>query len=180
MSKIFLRALEIGDLERTYKWHSDENLFKTLGGPFRHVSMAAEKDWLLNKEKFSNLEINLAICLIDTHQHIGIISVRDIDWISRNGNLAGIFIGEPEFRGQGFGTDALKSIVKHCFFDLGLNRIYAQILESNIASQKMFEVCGFKIEGKLRQHSFKDGKFNNVILVGLCVDEYLGVENLNS
>jgi len=174
MSNIFLRALEISDLERTYKWHSDEDLYKTLGGPFRHVSMGAEKEWLLNKEKYSNQEINLAICLSDTCQHIGIISIRDIDWVSRNGHLAGIFIGEPEFRGQGIGTDALKLIVKHCFFDLGMNRIYAQILESNVASQKMFEDCGFKIEGKLRQHSFKGGKFINVIFVGLCLDEYLG------
>jgi len=174
MSKVFLRSLEIGDIEQTYKWHTDENLYKTMGGVFRFVSMGAEKEWLLNKEKYSNQEINLAICVVDYSLPIGIISVRDIDWISRSGHLMGVFIGDPKYRGQGYGTDALRLMVEHCFYDLGLNRIFGEVLETNLTSIKMMERCGFKVEGCLRQQAFKQGRHENLLVMGILSSEWKG------
>ena len=53
MEPVYLRALEIEDLERTYKWHNDASLYKTLGSPFRFISKSAEKAWLIQKCEFS-------------------------------------------------------------------------------------------------------------------------------
>lgn len=176
MAKVFLRFLASEDLGVTYKWHSDYSLYQTLGGPFRYVSIDAEKDWLKTKTDYSNKEINLMICLIENSQPIGIISVREIDWINRKGFLAGIFIGDIEHRGKGYGTEALRMISKHCFEDLGLNRIWAEILDSNKSSIQTFKNCGFEIEGCLRQHAFKEGKYLDVVVVGLCADQYFARE----
>lgn len=113
------------------------------------------------------------ICLKANDQPIGMVSVREIDWIAKRGHLAGIFIGETEDRDQGYGSVALDLMVKHCFADLGLNRIYTHILANNQASLRVFEKCGFEVEGKLKQHAFKAGNFVDVLLVGLCVEDYL-------
>ena len=112
------------------------------------------------------------ICLKENNQPIGMVSVRDIDWITRKGHLAGIFIGEIDYQGKGYGTTALRLMLDHCFLDLGLNRIYAHILGDNLASLHVFDNCGFNQEGLLHQHTFKDGKFKDVILVGLCADHF--------
>lgn len=172
MNRVFLRALSLDDLDFTNKWHSDEKLYQTLVGPFRYVSKDAEKEWLQNKSKYSTQEINLIICLQENSQPIGLISVRVIDWFSKNGHLSGIMIGESELRGKGYGVEALGLMVDHCFKDLGLNRLWAQVLEENDASRKVFEKCGFNVEGKLRQHTFKNGKFCNVLVLGICADQY--------
>jgi len=177
MSDIYLRAMNIEDIYLTHKWHNDEDLYKTLVGPFRFVSTDAEKEWIKNKTTFSNQEINLMICLTETTDPIGLISVRDINWPSRIGHLTGIFIGEKKFRGHGFGTKALNLLIEHCFDDLGLNRIWAYILSENQASISMFKKCGFIVEGKLRQHAFKNGRFVDVIFVGLCADQYFEKSN---
>lgn len=50
MEPVYLRALEIEDLERTYKWHNDASLYKISGSPFRFISKSAEKAWLTRKK----------------------------------------------------------------------------------------------------------------------------------
>lgn len=172
MEEIYLRALNLHDLEWTHKWHSDRSLYETLVGPYRFVSLGAEEAWLQDKVAFSNKEVNLMVCLRNGNQPIGMVSVRDIDWITRKGHLSGIFIGEIDYHGKGYGTAALRMMLDHCFLDLNLNRMFAHILDDNLASLHIFEDCGFTKEGLLQQHAFKDGKFRNVILVGLCADKY--------
>ena len=172
MNSIFLRAMEVNDLEYTHKWHTDQQLYSTLFGTFRYVSMDAEKAWLLGKAAYSTKEVNLMICLQDNSEPIGMISVRDIDWVAKKGHLAGIMIGENRYQGQGYGTQALNLLLKHCFEDLGINKIWTHILADNEPSQIIFKKCGFRVEGRLRQHAFKNGQYTDVVHVGLCADQY--------
>lgn len=172
MSRVLLRALSISDFDTIYKWHTSKELYTALMGPFRYVSEDAEREWLQNKAKFSNQEINLLICLIENSQPIGMISVRDIDWISRQGQLTGILIGELEYRNESYGSEAIRILLKHFFLDLGLHRLWAYVLSENEPSLKLFVKAGFLPEGKLKDHAFKDGQFKDVEVVGLCADRY--------
>jgi len=170
MEPVYLRALELDDLERTYKWHNDPELYKTLVGPFHYVSRATEEEWLRKKQAYSPQEVNLAICVTENSQHIGNFYIRDIDWIARNAAL-NILIGEPTERGKGYGSMALRLVVKYAFQDLGLNRLWLAILEDNEASLRHVKKCGFIMEGKLRKHAFKDGKFKDLVVFGICASD---------
>jgi RimJ/RimL family protein N-acetyltransferase len=68
---VFLRPLEMDDLDRVHKWHNDPELFSNLVNPFRHVSRSAESHWLERKISYDSKEINLAICESATGTHIG-------------------------------------------------------------------------------------------------------------
>jgi [ribosomal protein S5]-alanine N-acetyltransferase len=171
MEPVYLRALELSDLERTHKWHNDQHMYRTMGGVFHYVSRASEEVWLREKGAYSSQEVNLAICLSENLQHIGNIYLRNIDWINRHAELQ-IWIGEPNFRSQGYGYSAQKLIQKYAFGDLGLRRLYIFIQEGN-TSIKLAEKFGFVIEGCLRKHNFVDGEFKNFIVMGLCVDDDL-------
>jgi RimJ/RimL family protein N-acetyltransferase len=170
MGPVYLRALELDDLDRTYKWHNDPELYKTLGGPFRYVSRATDEEWLRKKQLFSTEEVNLAICLTSNLQHIGNIYLRNIDWVARHGELQ-IWIGEPDQRSKGYGQAAVRLLIKHAFQDLGLLRLYLFVLEDNQPAIKVHEKCGFVVEGRLRKHFFKDGKFRDYLVMGLCADD---------
>ena len=127
--KVYLRALSEDDLDRVLNWHNDPDLYATLGGHFRHVSREAEKNWIRRRMEASD-EVNLAVCLSDPSEHIGNIYLRNINWVDRNAELHA-FIGRPEHRGKGYGSTAVRLIVKHAFEDLGLVRIYLYVLASN-------------------------------------------------
>jgi diamine N-acetyltransferase len=170
MEPVYLRALEIGDLERTYKWHNDQQMYRVMGGVFHYVSRTSEEVWLREKQAYSPKEMSLAICLTEDSQHIGNIYLRNIDWISRHAEIQ-IWIGEPDQRSKGYGQAALRLLTKYALQDLALFRLYAFILEDNIPSLRMFEKYGWIVEAKLRKHAFIDGEFKNFIVMGLCADD---------
>jgi RimJ/RimL family protein N-acetyltransferase len=170
MEPVYLRALELDDLDRTHKWHNDQDLYKTLVGRFQYVSQVTEENWLRKKQVFSPDEINLAICLKDSSRHIGNIYLRNINWIARHCEVH-IFIGDTTERSKGYGQAALRLVSKYALQSLGLFRLYAYILEDNMPSIKMFNKCGWIVEAKLRKHAFKEGRCKDVIVMGFCASD---------
>ncbi len=165
-NEVFLRPLTQGDLERVLKWHNDPGLYSTLGGHFRYVSREVETEWLRQRLGARD-EVNLAICLYEPPEHIGNIYLRSINWVDRNAELH-TFIAQAEHRCKGYGSTAVRLITKHAFEDLGLMRIYLQVLANNSAAITAYEKCGFKTEGRLRRHALKAGVFEDMLVMGLC------------
>lgn len=170
-TKVFLRALEEGDLERTQRWHNDPEIYHALVDGFRFVSAQAESDWLAKRAGYSPTEVNLAICLSPGRKHIGNIYLRPINLTFRNAVL-GVFIGEKKHRGRGFGRQALCALLRHAFGDLGLHRIYFEVLADNKPAIRLYETVGFKTEGRLRDHVFKDGKFKDALVMGILAEDF--------
>jgi len=168
---VYLRALNESDLERTHQWHNNTDLFEYLGGNFRFISKTAEAEWLRERVAFSRNSVNLAICLLPGGEHVGNIYLRDINWVSRNASMH-LFIGSSEFRKKGYGYEAIRQLLAHAFLDLNLNRIHIEMLATNANAIKVYEKCGFVMEGRLKQHAFKQGKFVDVLVMGLTSDQY--------
>ncbi|MBN2136446.1 MAG: GNAT family N-acetyltransferase [Sedimentisphaerales bacterium] len=168
---VYLRSLELDDLEETHKWHNDPALYESLTGPFRYVSRGAEKEWLQEKQAYSNRQISLAICLSSNSEHIGNIYLCEIDWIARHAKLA-IFIGESKCQSKGYGQAAICLLQKHAFEDLGLSRLYLHVLEDNKRAIRVYEKCGFVVEGRLPRHALKKGKLKDVLVMGMCIREF--------
>ena len=173
MTSVYLRSLELSDLERTHRWHNDPEMYKTLIGTFHYVGRATEEDWLRKKQAFSSNEVNLAICLSAEDQHIGNIYLRNIDWVSRSAEMH-IFIGEGEYRSRGYGQAAVHQLVEYAIKELGLNRLHLLVLADNEAAIRLYKKTGFIIEGRLRKHAFKGGEFKDVLFMGLCSDDLTG------
>jgi len=165
-SSVYLRALEISDLERVLAWHNDSSLYERLGGNFRWISRTAEEEWVRRRTIYSTSEVNLAICLSDTHEHIGNVYLREIDWVARHAEFH-IFIATQLHRGRGYGESVIRQVLNHAFDDLGLRRIFLFVLASNEPAIRLYRKCGFKDEGLLRQHVFKNGRFEDVLVMGI-------------
>ena len=170
MANVFLRPLELADLERTFRWHNDPELYRTLVSPFRHVSRSAEDGWIRKKMEFSNAEMQFAICLDEGPRHIGNIHMRGIDWVSRTAET-GIFIGEKDLQGKGYGQQAMRLLLKHAFNDLALLRVWLTVFDDNLGAIRSYEKVGFVREGLLRKHAYKLGEFKNLVYMGINVDD---------
>lgn len=96
---------------------------------------------------------------------IGRVSLENIDYINRTAELK-IFVLD-EYRSKGYGKSVCELIMQHGFEQLGLNRIYAGTLETNVGFQKLAIVLGFVEEGIRKSAVFKDGKFVDVIEYGI-------------
>lgn len=175
MDAVYLRALETGDLDRTHKWHNDPALYGSLGGTYRYVARSSEEEWLRGKCAYCSDQVNLAVCLSDTDEHIGNIYLQDIDWIARRAEVH-MFIGESGHRSKGYGTAALRKLLRHAFEDLGLQRVYLSVLDDNNGAIRAYEKCGFMVEGKLRRHAFKNGEFRDLLIMGICTGDAMSTD----
>ena len=59
---------------------------------------------------------------------------------------------------------------------MNLNRIYLEVLADNIAAVKAYEKCGFELEGRLKNHSFKLGRYKDVLVMGISSDKFKQLE----
>lgn len=87
-------------------------------------------------------------------------------WNHRNGWI-GIGLGERDTWGRGYGTDAMRLIVRYGFQELDLYRITLTVFTYNPRAVRSYEKVGFEVEGRLRQALHKDGRRADILVMGL-------------
>ncbi|MDI9459477.1 MAG: GNAT family protein, partial [Bacillota bacterium] len=87
-----------------------------------------------------------------------------------------IFIGDEEYQNKGFGTDAMKILIRLCFNQLNLYKVGLNVLSYNERALKVYRRLGFKEEGRLRQERFVDGAYHDLIIMGLLREEWAQLE----
>ena len=93
-----------------------------------------------------------------------------IDRDNRTATL-GIFIGEKDCRGQGFGEEAVRALCRFAFGEMSLRKIRLDVQVANASAIKTYERVGFKKEGVLRQEVFRQGRALDVLRMGLLDTE---------
>jgi ribosomal-protein-alanine N-acetyltransferase len=82
------------------------------------------------------------IFLLDDNQMIGTIKLEPID-IQLKFAWLGILIGHSDFRGQGYGKEAIKALLQYANLKLGLTKIYLGVDPANSAALRLYESIGF-------------------------------------
>lgn len=86
--------------------------------------------------------------------HIGNCSYYNYDE-ARGDTELGIMIGDREYWNNGYGTDAVNTLVDHIFTSTKLDRIYLKTLNWNERAQKCFTKCGFSRYGETKRGKFE-------------------------
>ncbi len=177
--KVILRPFVLDDARRFAEWLSDPEVTKFLSIYDQPPpTLKEERDYIKRARKDKD-NLRFAIDTIEG-RHIGSIGLNKIDKFHKRADY-GIFIGDKKYWGQGYGTEACKLIVGHGFKKLKLHRIHLTCIAYNIRGQKSYEKVGFKVEGYLRDHIFRDGYFHDEIHMGLLRSEYFKkIRNLKS
>lgn len=102
---------------------------------------------------------------------IGGINLNSIN--ERNGTFSIGIVVDKEYRGKGYGTSAMKILLKYAFLERRLNKFNDYVLEGNIGSAKMMRKLGCIQEGVRRQVVYVNGKYLDFILFGLTKDEFI-------
>ena len=169
--KVILRPLSLKDAPRFCRWLKDREVTKFLSVYEQPPpGLKEEREWIKESKANKNF-LPLAIDTL-TGEHIGIVSLRGIRKPSHKAEF-GIVIGDKKYWGQGYGTEACQLIVAYGFKVLKLHRIFLRHVAFNIRGHKSYAKVGFKEEGVLRDHVFRDGYYHDEIRMGLLKNEYL-------
>ena len=169
--RLILRPLTPEDVVPGYlAWMNDPGVTRFLESRFRSWSRE-DLEAYIQAERARDDSVLLAITLRDDGRHIGNIKLGPIDSNARRGAI-GLLIGEGDCRGRGYGTQAIRLIVRHAFEDLGLHRVHAGCYATNVGSIAAFKKAGFREEGRQRQH-WRDGEtYVDGVLLGLLREEW--------
>ena len=166
-----LRPLEKSDSKQLAIWINDSDVRILVSNVFPRTPHF-EEDWV---EKLEKDEENIVFG-IETKdgQFIGVMGVHRIDWVHRT-CTTGAIIGEKDFWGQGFGTDAKMYLLKYIFDDLNLRKVVSNVIAYNKRSLNYSLHCGYKIEGVKKAQVFKNGKYVDLIELGLFKKDWLPI-----
>lgn len=98
---------------------------------------------------------------ITGYKYVGTISLHNIDWIARKGEVG--YLLAKEFWGQGIVSEAVHLISDYAFNRLNLHKIEAGVIEGNIGSVKVLEKNGFKEYARIPDEYYLEGKYHVAI-----------------
>lgn len=170
--RLLLRELRLDDARAVAVRAGDRRVARYLiqvPSPYP-VSLAAR--WLAGRIAWwtQNRGVTLAITRREApHLLMGSVSLRRFAR-DRRAEL-GYWLGAAEW-GHGFATEAADALIGFGFRELGLERIYAQVLADNAASCRVLEKLGMLVEGTRRRHVRKGRKLYDVVMYGMLRDEW--------
>lgn len=166
-----LRAPELGDLERAWRWVNDREVTRHLAMRYL-MSMKAEEAWLRDRlsQQRTFGEVFFAI---ETKEgaHIGSVGLHNARPESRKGRL-GISIGEKSYWSKGYGTDATLTLLRFAFDQMNLNRVDLTVDDDNHRAIAAYRKCGFVEEARLRQMRYVRGAYHDQFVMGILRDEF--------
>jgi RimJ/RimL family protein N-acetyltransferase len=166
-----LRAQEMADLERNHRWVNDREVTRFLGMRYL-MALAAEESWMRERTKTAHSFANNGFA-IETKdgRHIGNCGIHNPSPEDRSATV-GIMIGEQDCWGHGYGTDAMRTMVRFGFEEMNLHRIELDVYAFNERARASYRKCGFAEEACKRQEVFREGAYIDVIVMAVLRDEW--------
>lgn len=168
--RLYLSPFNADDAEicaRWAEWMNVKSVAEYYGGYHNLVSLESAKKTLAELAGY-----RFAIVRLDGDVLMGHISLHDINHLSRNAFL-GIFIGEENCRGKGYGAEAIRLALNYGFKTLNLHNIMLSVQADNVAGIACYKKVGFREAGRRRDWVFKDGKYIDNIYMDMLAEEFM-------
>ncbi len=160
------------EIEKFTDWMNDFQTTDFIGRSGQVVTFIGEKEWLENSTK-NVQDRSFSIIELNHNKLIGTISLENFHWIDRSAVL-GIFIGDKDFRNNGYGTEAIKLLLEYGFKYLNLHSIRLDLLSINERAHKCYLKCGFKDTGCSREAIYVNGKYYDKLHMDILENEFEG------
>lgn len=168
-----LRAIKEEDIKTAVEYMSDPEIAcnADFDAPLP-ANEAGLKEWLEKMRKKTNdyKGFNLAIETKDG-KFIGTCGVHHMDRKNKVA-MVGIGIGDKEYLGKGYGTDAMKLMLEFLFEEYNVNKVKLGVFAFNERAIKSYQKCGFKTEAILREILFRFGKYHDMISMAILREDY--------
>jgi len=157
-----------------FRWNQDTEWFRFLDSdPPRLFSEKKVKEWLEKDLDKSLLDqIFFEIRTLKGDILIGFIGLFDL-FMHHGDSLVAIALGEREYWGKGYGTDAMRIMLRYAFNELNLRKVGLIVFEYNLRAIRSYEKVGFIHEGRIRGAMLREGRRWDWLYMGLLREEFL-------
>lgn len=166
--RVTLRPITEADTDLIVRWRNTPSVVRNF--IFREpFTPEMHRNWLATKVATGRV-VQYMIEVKATDRPVGSVYFRDIDPVNHSAEY-GIFIGEEDARGQGFGSETARLFTEFGFARLGLHRISLRLLEENLPARRSYEKAGFVQEGIFHDMVMLDGQYRDVVFMAKLAGE---------
>ena len=173
---IFLRPLDLSDAQFMSEFIEDEDISKNL--LFTRYPSSNENMITFIKSSWEDKKnVHYAITN-ENREYIGTISLKNISYIDQNAEYA--IVMRKKYWGQRIALEATNKILLYGFFTLNLNKIYLNVLSSNLRAIKFYEKYGFNKEAIFEKHIYREGKYLDLIWYNIFKEDFIAKMEVKS
>lgn len=152
------------------KWDADTEFKRLLDDePPRMVSPAQHRKEL-EEETRNDKSFFFAVRPLESDANIGFTALW-VNWSQRDAFVA-IGIGERDYWGRGYGTDAMRLTLRYAFDELNLHRVSLTVWGVNERAIRSYEKAGFRREGVVRETMRREGRRVDIVVMGVLSSEF--------
>jgi RimJ/RimL family protein N-acetyltransferase len=154
-------------------WDEDSEWWRLLATePSNLFSPKKIKEWIeKGQEKEPPSDYFFAIRTLEGNHLIGFIGLEG-EMFPHGESFVGIGIGEREFWSKGYGSDAMRVILRFAFQELNLRRVALVTFEYNPRAIRSYEKAGFVFEGRVREYLLREGRRWDLIFMGVLREQW--------
>jgi RimJ/RimL family protein N-acetyltransferase len=162
------------------RWNRDSEFTRLLDFDPQHMWSEKKLKEFMEKdmEKDPPLEYFFQVSELAEDKLIGFVGLFP-NWAHGNA-WVGIGLGEREYWGKGYGTDAMRLALRYAFMELNLHRVTLDVFEYNPRAIRSYEKAGFRPEGRQRQALIRNGKRWDLLEMGILREEWLKLKGKTS
>lgn len=165
---VYLRLMNEEDTGRIIKWRNTE--FVRQNFIFRGLfTVKGHEKWIETMVNTGKV-IQFIILRRADDTPVGSVYLRDIDRSHRKAEY-GIFIGEEDALGKGYGTQTAQMMIEYAFREVGIHKLMLRVLAENERAIRSYEKAGFVREAYLKDEVFLDGRYRDVIYMAVINDK---------
>jgi RimJ/RimL family protein N-acetyltransferase len=146
----------------TARWMQDPFVRGNVGVQ-REITLESTQQWIRAAAEDPAV---LPFAIMAGGRHVGNVTIDRIDAALRSGRFS-IYVGEPEYRGRGVGTEATRLVLREAFARAGLNKLWLIVHDRNPGALRAYLAAGFAIEGVHRDEFLLDGRLVSVFYMGV-------------
>ncbi len=137
------------------RWANDSEYVRLQDDdPCQLPSIRQWQEWAINPNPSGEFFV---IRELASDRIIGFLGLGMRKWIHAE-TYVGIGLGEREYWGRGYGTEAMRLALQYAFQELNLHRVSLSVIAYNERAIRSYEKAGFRSEGRLRQTIRRAGR----------------------
>ena len=170
--KVLLRAIQRADLERLCQFNNDLAVELAGGGDPPMPQSLDRLEAEFNEQVGRGGRDNAGFAIEADGKFIGQCALFNFNETAHTAEL-GIAIGDREYWGKGYGRGAVGLLLNYAFRYRNLYKVHLNVHARNERGIRAYRACGFVEEGRLRQHVWSDGAYDDLVIMGVLRSEWI-------
>jgi len=169
---VLLRPVQRDDLRLLADWRNQPEI-RLRTREWRPLTMPQQERWFgrITSEETKDWMFVVVVPAGLVMTMVGVVGLCHWSPVDRTAEVS-FYLGNADYERRGIMKDSLRLLHEWGWLSLGLERIWAEAYAFNERSIGILKKLGYREEGRLRSHVYRDGRRWDSVMLGLLREEW--------